>query len=86
MQHDLDLEEALLERRADAVDGHLQELPGEESPPDHEGAERRETRESPSGDDGLHDREQNSRDDKVNALLADELEAESDPQGSGARG
>ena len=27
MQHDLDLEEALLERRSDAVDGHLQELP-----------------------------------------------------------
>ena len=27
MQHDLDLEEALLERRSDAVDGHLAELP-----------------------------------------------------------
>ena len=29
MQHDLDLEEALLERRSDAVDGHLEELPVE---------------------------------------------------------
>jgi Na+/H+ antiporter len=27
MQHDLDLEEALLERRSEAVDGHLNELP-----------------------------------------------------------
>ena len=27
MQHDLDLEEALLERRSLAVDGHLDELP-----------------------------------------------------------
>ena len=27
MQHDLDLEEALLERRSVAVDGHLDELP-----------------------------------------------------------
>jgi CPA1 family monovalent cation:H+ antiporter len=35
MQHDLDLEEALLERRSVAVDGHLDELPpgeGAESP------------------------------------------------------
>ena len=32
MQHDLDLEEALLERRSDAVDGHLDELPGGSSP------------------------------------------------------
>ena len=30
MQHDLDLEEALLERRSEAVDGHLSELPSEE--------------------------------------------------------
>jgi len=30
MQHDLDLEEALLERRSDAVDGHLAELPNEQ--------------------------------------------------------
>ncbi len=30
MQHDLDLEEALLERRGDAVDGHLAELPAEQ--------------------------------------------------------
>ena len=31
MQHDLDLEEALLERRSDAVDGHLAELPNEQN-------------------------------------------------------
>jgi CPA1 family monovalent cation:H+ antiporter len=31
MQHDLDLEEALLERRSDAVDGHLAELPEEQN-------------------------------------------------------
>ena len=29
MQHDLDLEEALLERRSEAVDGHLQQLPSQ---------------------------------------------------------
>lgn len=35
MQHDLDLEEALLERRSAAVDGHLNELPAEpDSDPD----------------------------------------------------
>ena len=34
MQHDLDLEEALLERRSDAVDGHLAELPKEQNPDD----------------------------------------------------
>jgi monovalent cation/hydrogen antiporter len=28
MQHDLDLEEALLERRSEAIDGHLEQLPG----------------------------------------------------------
>jgi len=33
MQHDLDLEEALLERRSDAVDGHLEELPAEQQRP-----------------------------------------------------
>src|SRR6195952_672769 len=32
MQHDLDLEEALLERRSEAVDGHLDELPDAEVP------------------------------------------------------
>lgn len=31
MQHDLDLEEALLERRSEAVDGHLSELPTEQA-------------------------------------------------------
>ncbi len=30
MQHDLDLEEALLERRSQAVDGHLESLPSEQ--------------------------------------------------------
>ena len=30
MQHDMDLEEALLERRSEAVDGHLSELPSSE--------------------------------------------------------
>jgi CPA1 family monovalent cation:H+ antiporter len=41
MQHDLDLEEALLERRSLAVDGHLDELPpgeGAEPPADAEAA------------------------------------------------
>ena len=46
MQHDLDLEEALLERRSLAVDGHLDELPpgeGAEPPAAAEvaGADRR---------------------------------------------
>jgi hypothetical protein len=85
MQHDLDLEEALLERRADAVNGHLQELPSEESPSDDEGdpreiGERRHALGTPDG------RERTSRDIDVNALLLDEQEAETDPQGSGARG
>ncbi|WP_196073236.1 Na+/H+ antiporter [Nakamurella alba] len=33
MQHELDLEEALLERRSQAVDGHLEELPDAEDSP-----------------------------------------------------
>lgn len=77
MQHDLDLEEALLERRADAVDGHLQELPGEESPTahdaDHDGrAGNQDNRRDP---DTARGREQTSRDNNVQALLLDEQEA-----------
>ncbi|QNK81876.1 Na+/H+ antiporter [Nakamurella sp. PAMC28650] len=65
MQHDLDLEEALLERRSEAVDGHLEELP----PP---GAQ--EPRVAAGGPPIDHDAEVDDGD--VSALLLDEQRAD----------
>jgi CPA1 family monovalent cation:H+ antiporter len=66
MQHDLDLEEALLERRSDAVDGHLAELPAEQRPDDrHSGDGAGPVDESAAVDDA-----------DVGALLGDEQPAD----------
>ena len=80
MQHDLDLEEALLERRSDAVDGHLAELPGEQN------ADR-------SGNDSTGDRAARPVDTSaavddadVGAVLGDEQPAASSVIGQRAAG
>ncbi len=65
MQHDLDLEEALLERRSEAVDGHLEELP----PPGEQ-----EPRVAAGGPPIDHDAEVDDGD--VSALLLDEQRAD----------
>jgi Na+/H+ antiporter len=69
MQHDLDLEEALLERRSLAVDGHLDELPP------GEGAEHPDHDEVP-GSDARVDETATVDDAEVSALLLDEQTAE----------
>ncbi|GAA2017503.1 Na+/H+ antiporter [Nakamurella flavida] len=80
MQHDLDLEEALLERRSQAVDGHLGELPAQEDP---EGSGRPELDQEPSPDGESGDRRDADVDEDaavddadVSALLMDEQRAE----------
>ncbi len=76
MQHDLDLEEALLERRSDAVDGHLDELPDEL--PDENGV---------AGDGaGAVDHDATVDDADVSALLVDEQRADSTGIGKRAGG
>jgi len=81
MQHDLDLEEALLERRSLAVDGHLDELPP------GEGAEP-----GPSTDDGASggdvpiDEQASVDDSEVSALLLDEQSADRTGVGKKAAG
>jgi len=72
MQHDLDLEEALLERRSLAVDGHLDELPP---------GEGREPDAGRGDDDGIDpeapvDDAASLDDAEVSALLLDEQSAD----------
>jgi hypothetical protein len=78
MQHDLDLEEALLERRSLAVDGHLDELPP------GEGVEPPAADEAPS-DDLPVDEAATVDDAEVSALLLDEQTAEGAAVGRTAR-
>jgi CPA1 family monovalent cation:H+ antiporter len=88
MQHDLDLEEALLERRTKSVDGHLGELPADDDP---EGSGRPDLMETaPSGAERALDRDAAGSgpvdesvdqdavidDADVSALLMDEQRAE----------
>lgn len=84
MQHDLDLEEALLERRSDAVDGHLTELPGEQHTGDTPDSDRDAgpTATTPHNDDGAAADDVAGVDDgatvddaDVSALLMDEQAA-----------
>lgn len=84
MQHDLDLEEALLERRSDAVDGHLTELPGEQHTGDTPDSDRDAgpTATTPNNDDGAAADDVAGVDDgatvddaDVSALLMDEQAA-----------
>lgn len=72
MQHDLDLEEALLERRSQAVDGHLDELPQEVDPPE-EGADSAAGSWNSAPDDVDPDAVNDDAD--VSALLMDEERA-----------
>ncbi len=70
MQHDLDLEEALLERRSEAVDGHLDELPDAESTETLSDSET----DSEVDDDEIDD-DAAVDDADVSALLMDETRA-----------
>jgi Na+/H+ antiporter len=77
MQHDLDLEEALLTRRSEAVDGHLEELspPEDESTPDDSEASR-SVDHNPSDHDPPVDQDAEVDDADVSALLMDEQRAD----------
>ena len=87
MQRDLDLEEALLERRGRAVDGHLEEIPGadeEERASDDAPEEPSETeRSDPEPEDGSDGRPAVD-DSDVGALLLDEQPAEGSRVGAEA--
>jgi CPA1 family monovalent cation:H+ antiporter len=76
MQHDLDLEEALLERRSDAVDGHLDELPSEQETRDE--ADRAPVNDAAAddGDGESIDTGATVDDADVSALLMDEQSAQ----------
>jgi CPA1 family monovalent cation:H+ antiporter len=75
MQHDLDLEEALLERRSDAVDGHLEELPAEQEPGDAANSTPVD-RDGATDKDAMVDDEAKVDDADVSALLMDEQSAQ----------
>ena len=81
MQHDLDLEEALLERRSQAVGGHLGELP-DDADGDDDGDGRFQLSDAPAGADAV-DAAGLLPDEHVADVLTDEQAARSG--GPGAR-
>jgi hypothetical protein len=90
MQHDLDLEEALLERRSLAVDGHLDELPPGEGAEPPAGAEVARAGPAGAADAGANaeapvDEAATVDDAEVSALLLDEQTAEGAAVGRTAR-
>jgi hypothetical protein len=76
MQHDLDLEEALLERRSDAVDGHLEELPAEEPGEAAAGDSTSVAPAAPADSGAMVDDGATVDDADVSALLMDEQSAQ----------
>jgi monovalent cation/hydrogen antiporter len=77
MQHELDLEEALLERRSAAVDGHLEEIPdAQDSPGSGDPADPADREDQPD-EQAVPPRPVPEQDGRVDpaALLADEQQA-----------
>ena len=81
MQHDLDLEEALLERRSQAVDGHLDELPAAEA------SDVPDSGDAPSASEPTASVDEHATvdDADVSALLLDEQRADGSSIGQQAR-